>query len=133
MQPRKIILFDSLAGLSVGIASLLIYPFIAELHNWTPEFALYVALVNLGYGCYSGILTLIYRKTTRGLLPLVVLLIIANSAWTGQCLTQIWYISSSSNWTGVGHLLMEAVFVGVLAFVEAVVVLPALRKGTSSH
>lgn len=132
MKARRLVAFDSLAGLSVGIASLILYPFIAGLHNWSTEFTLFIALTNVAYGCYSGILSLVYRKTTRGLLPFVVFLVIANSAWTGHCLTQIFYLSSTSNWTGLGHLLLEAVFVGVLAFEEAVVVLPALRKDTAA-
>ncbi|MEQ8350576.1 MAG: hypothetical protein RH862_03775 [Leptospiraceae bacterium] len=128
MKPLQIISADSLGGLIAGIATLLIYPLLADLHNWSEALVLFMAIVNIAYGCYSGILFLLYRKDPSSLEPMVITLIIANSAWAGFCFTQLWWIGSDSFWTGSGHLILEGIFVAALAFIEAMIVLPSVHK-----
>lgn len=119
LSPLKILTLDSLAGLTVGILTLALSPFITELYGWPPGFALFLGSANLLYGLYSGSLTLRFRSQgSLSSLP-VILLIVFNSAWAGHCLTQVWYLWDSAGFLGLGHLLLEAIFVGGLAMVEA--------------
>ncbi len=82
------------------------------------------------YGCFSGALVLITRRSERVPLVGAILLIIANSLWAGQCFAQIWWLSQ----TGeppillLVHMGLEALFVLGLAFLEARDVLPATRE-----
>ena len=82
------------------------------------------------YGCFSGVLVLKSRRSQRVPLVGVILLIIANSVWAGQCFAQIWWLTQ----TGkppillLVHMGLEALFVLGLAFLEARDVLPAIRE-----
>jgi hypothetical protein len=126
--PRLLLTFDSLAALSAGIITMSSIPFLAPLYGWTPEFARYIALVNLAYGCYSGTMALLLR--TKGiLLPwTVILLVTANGLWALQCFIQAWRLRDAASSLGLGLLVSEGLFVGGLAFFESRLVLPAARR-----
>ena len=74
-----------------------------------------VALVNLAYGLFSGWLLL--RPCPR---PLVLIhtLVFANGAWACVCLVLAVWFFDAATWLGIGHLLLEAAFVGALAVAE---------------
>lgn len=125
----RILMIDSLAGLAVGIATLVLTPLLTgPIFQWPIGYVFFIGGANIVYGCYSGMLLLSRRRFGRVPEAGVILLIIANSAWAGQCFAQIW-------WLGHGeppvlllvHMALEAVFVLALAFVEARDVLPAVR------
>lgn len=123
-----ILTIDSLAGLSVGVLTLALTPLlVGSIFGWPIEYVYFIGGANVIYGCFSGALVLSYRRTKRVSIVAVILLIIANGAWAGQCLAQIWWLSKGDP-AGLllVHMGLEALFVGVLAFLEAKHVLPAV-------
>lgn len=117
---------DSLAGLAVGLLTLLLTPVLSgPFFQWPVGYVYFIGGANLLYGCYSGALLLGYRRTQRIWSAGVILLIIANSAWAGQCFAQIWWLSQGEPpLLLLVHIGLEALFVAVLAFQEARSVLP---------
>ena len=100
-------------------------PILTPWYGWSANFTLYIGLVNIGYGCYSGFLTLRLKRKERLTRGTVILLIIANSVWLGQCLTQTWWLYGNVSYLGLAHLMGEGLYVGGLAYLEARIVLPA--------
>ena len=126
LQPHRsvsrLLAFDSGAGIVAGLITLGLSPWISEWFGWTLGFTHYMGAVNVGYGCYSGILWRLLRsgKLTAG--P-VTFLVVANSAWAGHCFAQSYWLFDSASWLGLGQLILEGLFVGVLAYIEAMVLL----------
>jgi hypothetical protein len=118
---------DSLAGLAVGVLTLSLTPIlIGPFFEWPIHYVLFIGGANILYGCYSGSLVLRYRRTKQVSAASAIVLIIANSAWAGQCLAQIgwlWHQGEPPILLLV-HMAAEAAFVTVLAFQEARHVLP---------
>ncbi|MEQ9365057.1 MAG: hypothetical protein RIF32_12470 [Leptospirales bacterium] len=124
-----ILKIDSLAGLAVGALTLALTPLlVGSFFAWPIEYVYFIGGANVIYGCFSGSLLLMYRRTGRLSAAGVILLIIANSAWAGQCFAQIWWLSQGDEPAILllAHMGLEAVFVAVLAFQEAKYTLPAI-------
>lgn len=115
---------DSLAGLIAGGLVLAALPIVTVWHNWSYDFARFIGLANVAYGCYSGVLALYARRRMRIARLTAILLIVANSAWAVHCLAQVWLLRESASYLGLAHLLLEAIFVGGLAYIESRIVLP---------
>lgn len=124
----KIIAIDSLAGILAGCFVVLLSPFLTSWYGWSESFTYYIGIVNICYGCYSGSLALFLHKKLMIKRWLILFLIIANSLWAIQCLYQIWRLVETSTAWGQAHLLFEAVFVSVLAYIEMKVVLPQAKN-----
>lgn len=116
---RFILAFDSLSALAGGILTFALSPFLQALHHWTPAFTHYMASVNLGYGLYAGALRLAARKAGRVPPGFLVLLVAGNGLWAFHCLLQAWRLRAEASYWGIGHLLFEAAYVGILAVMEA--------------
>ncbi|MCR9142679.1 MAG: hypothetical protein NXI24_10545 [bacterium] len=124
-----ILTVDSLAGLAVGILTLALTPLLSgPVFAWPIEYVYFIGGANVIYGCYSGALVLGYRRTNQVWSAGAILLIIANSAWAGQCFAQIWWLSTTGEppLLLLVHMGLEALFVAVLAYQEARHVLPAI-------
>ena len=120
----KILFVDSLGGLVAGFCTIMLGPLLTVWYGWPAGFALFIGLVNISYGCFSGFLALrLYRKDrlSRGM---VIILLLANSIWAGQCFTQVWWLHENASYLGLAHLLFEGLWVGGLAYLEARIVLP---------
>ena len=132
---HKIVSFDSLGGLVVGIFTVLAAPLLTAWYAWPDGLALFVGCVNFGYGCYSGTLALSFRRKAQLSRWAVIILIVANSAWAIQCFTQVWLLHGRASHLGLIHFLVEGLWVGGLAYLEARIVLPfvATPAPTSSH
>lgn len=116
---RFILSIDSLGALAAGSITWTVAPLLQTLHRWTIEFAQFIALANIGYGLYSGILFLIFRKNIQVPLWPAAALVAGNSVWAMQCLMQAWRLKAEASYLGLGHLVLEAIYVGGLAYVEA--------------
>lgn len=121
---------DSLAGLAVGIATLSLTPILTgSFFEWPIGYVLFIGGANVIYGCFSGALVLASRRSQRVPQAGVILLIIANSLWAGQCFAQIWWLSKGEPpILLLVHMGLEALFVLGLAYLEARDVLPATRE-----
>ena len=123
----SILSVDSLAGMAVGALTLALTPLLTgEYFAWPIGYVLWIGGANLLYGCYSGVLALRARRTGSIWQAGVILLIIANSVWAGQCFAQIWWLLKSGEppLLMLLHMGLEGVFVAALSFVEAKLVLP---------
>ena len=117
--------FDSLAALVAGSVTLFSAPLLTVWFSWPEGFARFLALVNISYGCYSGILALRLRWKNQLSRWTVIILVAANSLWALNCFIQAWRLHGTASFLGLGHLVFEGFFVGGLAYLEARMVLPS--------
>lgn len=115
---RRILLFDSLAGLSAGTLVLTFHEFLTTLYGVPSAGVLVIGATNLLYACYSGSLA---RQAYAGAGPgsrAINVLIAGNLLWAGICaiLVAAWWSSASA--IGLVMIAVEGVFVGALALVE---------------
>ena len=115
---------DSLAGLCAGLVTVILSSILTQWYGWPVAFVLFVGGVNIGYGCYSGVLAILFRKKQILARPAIAVLVLANSLWAGQCLTQVWWLRETATPLGLGILGFEALFVLGLAYLEARIILP---------
>ncbi|GBF38338.1 hypothetical protein [Leptospira johnsonii] len=122
-QARFLLTLDSTGALIVGVFIFLFSSFISTLNGWDESFIHIEGFVNLIYGSYSGILLLLFR---RGQLHriFVLILIIANSLWGLQCFAQAWRLQEEATYIGTAVLLLEGIYLLILAFFEVRFVLP---------
>lgn len=111
---RRILWVDGIAGLLVGTLLLLAANWLDELYNISRELLTFIAIVNLAYGTYS--FSLAIRKKRP--LILITILVIANLAWSVNCLRLIFLLRDSASIFGLIQLAAEAIFVGGLAIIE---------------
>lgn len=131
-QALSILTVDSLAGIAVGLLTLALTPFLTDAYFvWPLGYVLWIGGANLLYGCYSGLLVLSARRSGDIWQAGVILLIIANSLWAGQCFAQIWWLLRTGEppLLMLVHMGLEGVFVTALSFIEAQRVLPATLRG----
>jgi hypothetical protein len=125
--PLKILAFDSIGGLIAGTVTLLAEPLLTAWYGWPEGLVTFFGWANIGYGCYSGCLSL-YLRSNKRLPPWTVrLLILANGLWGLHCFTRIGLLLGSASFLGIGILVLEGFWVGGLAIVEARLVLPGLN------
>jgi hypothetical protein len=130
--PLKILAFDSIGALIAGTITLLAEPLLTAWYGWPEGLVVLFGCANIGYGCYSGVLSLTMRSGAR-LPPWTVrLLIFANAAWVVHCFVRVELLIGSISLLGLAHLILEAMWVGGLAYVEARVVLPGLKVQASA-
>lgn len=129
-QARFILTLDSTGALIVGVFILLFSSLISNLTGWQESFTCMEGFVNLIYGSYSGILLLLFR---RGPLhrTFILILIIANSLWGLQCFAQAWRLKGEATYIGNAVLLLEGIYLLVLAYLEAKFVLPQCVSNSS--
>ncbi len=119
LKRRSFILaFDSLSALAAGAATWALAPLLQTLHHWTNDFAHFMAFANIGFGLFSGILFLFFRKRSQGPFWQLGVLVAGNTLWAIQCFFQAWHLRSEASFVGIGHLILEGVYVGLLAYVE---------------
>lgn len=124
VDAQRLLRFDSIAGLSAGVAVLLLrHPLSAWEQIPAPLLAV-TGAANLLYGSYSGLLA--YRASRGNPASRLALrtLVIANGGWAVFCLVLVAVTWSYSSWLGVAHLGGEGLFVGLLAYIESRVFLP---------
>jgi hypothetical protein len=110
----KLLHIDGLGGLTVGLAVLLLSNWLTSWYGLPRGFIVFMALVNIAYGCYSFSLLVRVKRP----LSLIVLLVIANLAWAVLCVLWAVIFAQTASPFGTIHLLLEALFVGGLAYLE---------------
>lgn len=105
---------DCIAAALGGGAVLLLLPWLGALYGLPPGVLAAIGVANLLYGAYSC--SLAVRRHRRR--ALVTLLVAANGAWALACVGMALHFAGSATWLGLGHLVLEAVFVGGLAVCE---------------
>ncbi|MES2933075.1 MAG: hypothetical protein V4805_06260 [Pseudomonadota bacterium] len=125
---RFILAFDSVSGLTAGFLTWALIPVLQPLNQWTLEFARFIASANIGYGLFAGALFLLFRKGIRVSLGLLAALVVANSLWAVQCLVQVWRLQNEVSFFGLGHLVLEGAYVGLVAYFEARIFFPPKKS-----
>lgn len=118
MESRRNLLWvDSLAGAAVGVAVLTAL----ATGNWLPELyrlprglVMLTGWANLIYGAYS--LSLALRRKRP--MAMIIFLVMANSFWAMLCFRWVVLHFETGSFLGLGHLLLEGLFVGGLACLE---------------
>jgi uncharacterized transporter YbjL len=110
----KLLRIDSFGGLIVGFIMLLLSHWLSSWYILPRGFIIFIALVNLAYGCYSFSLLIRVKRP----LNLIVLLVIANLGWAVLCVRWAVIFAQTASFFGIAHLLGEALFVGGLAWLE---------------
>ena len=105
---------DCTAGAIVGIAVLMLHTWISDWYNLPKNILLFTGVANVLYACYSFSLA-INKKRKR---IAIIILIIANASWVLVCIYLAITHWMTANFLGIGHLLLEALFVGWLACLE---------------
>ncbi|MDF1503634.1 hypothetical protein [Roseisolibacter sp. H3M3-2] len=113
-MPRRILWFDSGAGLLAGLGMLLLSAPLAGLYALPRPMLVAMGVANLAYGTYSGLLA----RRARRPYALVVLLVAANAAWAAFCLLAAARLAGTASAFGLAHLVGEGALVGALAAVE---------------
>ncbi|MFZ4735719.1 MAG: hypothetical protein ACOYM9_07230 [Bradymonadia bacterium] len=123
---RRLLAFDAAAGALAGTA---LFALREPIVAWTglPDPVLdFTGGANLAYALYAGTLTAcaaLGRPPGRAAMRA---LVFANGAWTVPCAVLAFATAPTANALGTAALVAEGVFVGVLALVEARVL---LRRG----
>lgn len=115
---KKLLIFDSCAGLSVGLMMWLLDEQLCSLilKGMPLDVLRAVASVNIAYGLFSGSLAL---QAQRGELPvgLIRVLIAANAAWLPVCVLIAAFVEASSP-LGAAYIAYEGVVVASMAAFE---------------
>lgn len=98
----------------VGVVTLSLHQWLSDLGGLPPRVLIAIGMVNLAYSAYS--LSLWIRPTRP--LYRVVVLVVANLAWSAICMGLLVVYWPLVTPIGVLHLGGEAVWVGVLAALE---------------
>lgn len=110
----KLLRIDSLGGLSVGLVMLLLSYWLSAWYALPRGFIVFMALVNIAYGCYSFSLLIRTKRPPS----LIALLVLANAVWAVLCVRWAIIFAQTASPLGLAHLLAEALFVGGLAYLE---------------
>lgn len=114
MLYRNILWVDCSGAAAAGAAMLALSGWLSSLYGLPREFVLGLGVVNLIYGAYSFSLAVRARRPRA----LITLLVVANGTWTVFCLVAAALLSAKASVFGLGHLIIEGLYVGWLASVE---------------
>lgn len=124
---QRFLLIDGAAGSAVGVFTLTFREWLAELYAMPLSLVTLIGFANLAYGSYSGTLAVRawYQKTPSR--RAIDLLIAANLAWTVVCAVLVAATYRSASVFGLGHVVLEGLFVAWLALAERRLVRPFAR------
>jgi hypothetical protein len=110
----RLLWIDGLAGLSAGVAVVVLWRWVVALYGLPPEIVTMIALANLTYGTY-GVTLASWRHRRVGA---VAALAVANAAWAVFCVVLAVGIADRATPLGTFILLFEAAFVATLSGLE---------------
>ena len=111
---RNLLWIDCIAGALVGVLVLLYNDWLSRLYSLPPRVVYFMGLVNLIYATYSFSLAMRRARPKA----LIILLVMANGAWTFVCLGLATHFFETATILGIWILVIEAIFVGGLASLE---------------
>ena len=110
----RLLWIDGLAGLFVGIVTLLLMGWLPNFYGLPQSVVLFIGGANVVYGSYSTSLALRVVRPRR----LIVLLAALNLCWTGVCVAMLVLFGGAATFFGIAHIAAEGLFVAGLAFAE---------------
>lgn len=110
----RLLRIDSLGALSVGVGVLLLSNYLASWFGLPLSYIIFMGIVHIAYGCYSFSLFVRNQRPLR----LITLLVIANLVWALSCVLRLALFAQTATPLGIAYLVLEAVYVGGLAYLE---------------
>lgn len=98
----------------VGLFLLIFHAWLSDLYSLPFQFLIFQGFCNLGYSFCSYTLAASSQRAYRW----VVRLAAANMVWGVLCFVWLFWYSNAASYFGSAHLLLEAVFVGGLGYLE---------------
>ena len=111
---RNLLWVDCGAAFLAGAAVLALSGWLSSLYALPQAFVIGLGVVNLVYGTFSCALALRAQRPKA----LIVLLVVANATWAVLCGAAAVVLAGTASAFGLAHLIVEGVFVGVLAGLE---------------
>ena len=111
---RNLLWVDGGAALVAGLVVLSLSDWLGRLYAMPQGLLAGIGVANLCFGAFSG--SLAWRK--RRPRSLIVLLVVANTAWAVLCGLAVLRLAGTASAFGLAHLVGEGLFVGGLARVE---------------
>ncbi len=111
---QNLLWIDGTAGLAVGATVLLLSNWLIDWYGLPMILLLFIGGVNMLYGTFS--LSLARRKERPT--GFIKLLVFANLAWVPVCLYLAVSYFNTATLFGLGHIIGEGLFVGLLAVFE---------------
>ncbi|MFK7844430.1 MAG: hypothetical protein AB8G77_03945 [Rhodothermales bacterium] len=111
---RRLLWVDGLAGLFVGLVTLLLIGWLPGFYGLPQSVVLFIGGANLVYGSYS--ISLAFRSVRPQ--RLIVLLAALNLCWTVVCVVLVILYGETATFFGLAHIIAEGFFVGALAWLE---------------
>jgi hypothetical protein len=105
---------DCTAGAIVGLVVLLFSVQLSHMQALPYSMLLFMGAANLLYASFSFFLATRSKRP----MPLIKLLVAANSFWSLVCTCLAVAYADTATFFGLGHLIVEAIFVGSLAAQE---------------
>ena len=105
---------DCSAGAVVGVVVVTLHDWLSQWYALPLNILLFTGIINVLYACYSFSLAVRKKRSRTSIL----ILIIANFAWVPVCLYLASIYWTTATLFGLGHLILEAFFVGGLAYLE---------------
>lgn len=115
---KRLLIFDSVGGLLVGVCVLAFLSPLAALERQSSTVLLITGIANIAYGTYSAQLAIRAVRGARLAPTELRILIYANAAWLPVCLALAGSTASHASWLGIAHLVGEGIYVGALAWFE---------------
>ena len=111
-----ILYLDGAAGLFAGLTLFSFQEWFQEVYS-LPMYALQIiTAANMLYGT----LALLLASKRKRCFLIIKILALANTFWTLVCFCFIFIYLDSASWKGISLLILEALFVGYLAYYESV-------------
>jgi hypothetical protein len=110
----RVLWIDGLAGLSAGVALVVLRGWVIAQYGFPPEIVTAIAMANLSYGTY-GVTLALWRRRRVGA---VAALAVANALWAMVCVSLVVRLADQATPLGTFILLFEAAFVATLAVLE---------------
>ena len=105
---------DGFAGAVVGVLMLVLASPLSVWYQVPRDFLIFMGIVNLAYAAYS----LSLARRPRRPMAMILFLICANGIWGALCLWWAFDFRETAGWLGIGHFIIEGLFVGGLAVWE---------------
>jgi len=115
---KRLLIFDSVGGLLVGVCVLAFVSPLAAMERQSSTVLMITGIANIVYGMYSGQLAVRASRGARLASAELRILIYANAAWLPVCFALAAGTASHASWLGIAHLVGEGIYVGVLAWFE---------------
>ncbi len=111
---RHLLWIDCIAAALAGVGVLVLGGWLSHWYALPRDLLIFIGGINLLYASYSFSLAIRQQRPKA----CIGLLVMANGIWAGVCIGMAVAFAGTATFFGLGHLVLEAAFVGALASLE---------------